>query len=722
MRKRIASLLLILALCLTLLPTVALAADSNKISITTVDELLQFANAVDNGDYDDKTDAVVSLDADLDLTGVAWKPIGSVFDGDGNLLHYFSGKFYGNGHTISNLDFSENYGENYGKTEYPVFGFFSVAYDAEISGLTIQGKLDVSNLGDVIFGTVAGVAENSKISDCVSDVSFTTDTDKYINGTAALCGYAINSTIEHCQNKGNFSVTTDTTSLQMGGIVGVASYNSTVQYCANTGDMTSWTPCTGGIVGQLYQDSKIINCYSTGKMVPLGNGTTDFGGIAGTVGAGTEIRHCYFAGEVDLSQYTATTPYTRLGGIVGNFSSGTPVVVFENNYFIETNNMTAFSKNTAAGTAKSLEYMKTEDFYKEITAAGGNYRFNSNGTPLLPAPKYTVSFVVTPAELANVVIKVNGQEVANPVDLEAGTYKVEVSADNCAVFTSDITITADTATHTQTIAMTYLPVDYYDPTYPVTTPDKTENGTVTVSPRSAEKGDTVTITAKPDSGYQLDDLTVTDKNGKELKLTDKGNGKYTFKMPAGKVTVSATFAPEKTAADYFADVPANSYYADAVLWAAKNGITGGIGNGLFGPNQPCTRAQIVTFLWRAAGSPEPKAMSSFADVSTDAYYAKAVAWAVENGITTGTGDGKFSPDTTCTRAQSVTFLFRAIGKLVDSKAEFSDVLTDSYYANAVAWAVVNGVTNGIGDGLFGPNNSCTRAQIVTFLFRAYQGK
>ena len=336
MRKRIASLLLILALCFTLLPTSALAADSNKISITTVDELLQFAKAVDDGEYDDKTDAVVSLDADLDLTGVAWKPIGSVFDGDGNLLHYFSGKFYGNGHTISNLDFSENYG----KAEYPVFGFFSVAYGAEISGLTIQGKLDVSNSGYVFFGTVAGVAENSKISDCVSDVSFT-DTDKYINGPAALCGYAINSTIEHCQNKGIFSVTTNTTSLQMGGIVGVAD-NSTVQYCANTGDMTSWTPHTGGIVGQLYQGSKIINCYSTGKMVPLGHGTTNFGGIAGTVGAGTEIRHCYFAGEMDLSQYTATTPYKRLGGIAGGVSSDTPV--FENNYFVQTENVPACFK------------------------------------------------------------------------------------------------------------------------------------------------------------------------------------------------------------------------------------------------------------------------------------------------------------------------------------------------------------------------------------------
>ena len=284
---------------IAMMPAAVFAEGQSKTSITTVDELLQFAQAVDNGEYKDKTDAVVSLDADLDLAGVVWKPIGSVFAADGTLQHYFSGKFYGNGHTISNLDFSENYG----KTEYPSFGFFSEVYGAEISGLTIQGKLDVSNSGYVYFGTVAGAAVDSKISDCASDVSFT-DTNIYINGTAALCGYAIDSTIEHCQNKGNFSVTTATTSLQMGGIVGLAQ-NSTVQFCANTGEMTSWTPCTGGIVGQLFQGSKIINCYSTGKMVPLGKGNTDFSGIAGIVGAGTEIRHCYFAGEVDVSQYSA---------------------------------------------------------------------------------------------------------------------------------------------------------------------------------------------------------------------------------------------------------------------------------------------------------------------------------------------------------------------------------------------------------------------------------
>ena len=646
MRKRIASLLLILALCFTLLPTAALAADSNKISITTVDELLQFANAVDNGEYDDKTDAVVSLDADLDLTGVAWKPIGSVFDGDGNLLHYFSGKFYGNGHTISNLDFSENYG----MAEYPVFGFFSVAYGAEISGLTIQGKLDVSNSGYVFFGTVAGVAENSKISDCVSDVSFT-DTDKYINGPAALCGYAINSTIEHCQNKGNFSVTTDTTSLQMGGIVGVAD-NSTVQYCANTGDMTSWTPHTGGIVGQLYQGSKIINCYSTGKLVPLGHGTTNFGGIAGTVGAGTEIRHCYFAGEMDLSQYTATTPYKRLGGIAGGVSSDTPV--FENNYFVQTENVPACFKYQDAGTEKTLDFMKTEDFFNEITAAGGNYRFNPNGTPLLPAPKYTVSFVVTPAELANVVIKVNGQEVANPVDLEAGTYTVEVNADNCEVFNSNITITADTATHTQTIAMTYLPSDYT---------------------------------------------------------------KF--------IEAIAAFVT-KVETSPFSDVSTSAYYYEAVKWAQEKGITGGIGNGLFGPNQPCTRAQIVTFLWRAAGSPVVNYAMNMSDVPEGSYYAEAVRWALSEGITTGTTGNTFSPDSECTRAQAVAFLFRYAASeavtLQELVSGFSDADSVPGYAlPAMNWALAEEIVQGNGSKLM-PNDSCTRAQIVTFLFRAYQDK
>ena len=260
----------------------------------------------------------------------------------------------------------------------------------------------------------------------------------------------------------------------------------------------------------------------------------------------------------------------------------------------------------------------------------------------------------------------------------------------------------------------------YDPTYSVSTPSKTEHGTVTVSPKSASKGDTVTVTVKPDSGYVLETLTVTDKNGNELTLKDKGDGKYTFTMPAGKVEVKATFMEDNSVLNFFYDVPNNAYFYEAVKWAVENGITTGVGNDLFAPEQPCTRAQIVTFLWRAAGSPEPKgAASGMTDVVSGSYYEKAVAWAIENGITTGTTTTTFSPDVTCTRAQAVTFLARALKAKAASAAEFSDVPTGSYFADAVAWAAANGVTEGIGGGLFGSDNDCTRGQIVTFLYRAY---
>ena len=251
--------------------------------------------------------------------------------------------------------------------------------------------------------------------------------------------------------------------------------------------------------------------------------------------------------------------------------------------------------------------------------------------------------------------------------------------------------------------------------------DKTENGAIAVSPKSASKGDTVTITAVPDKGYTLESLTVLDKDGKALELTDKGGGKYTFVMPAGKITVKAVFMDDNTMLNFFTDVHAEDYYYDAVLWAAQKGITGGIGDSLFAPNQSCTRAQIVTFLWRAAGSPEPKALSSFADVPANAYYAKAVAWAVENGITNGTTDTTFGPDETCTRAHGVTFLYRAAGtNTASGNSNFADVDANAYYASAVKWAVDNGITNGIGSSLFGPDSNCTRAQIVTFIYRCMQ--
>ena len=258
-----------------------------------------------------------------------------------------------------------------------------------------------------------------------------------------------------------------------------------------------------------------------------------------------------------------------------------------------------------------------------------------------------------------------------------------------------------------------------DTTYGITV-KSAKNGDVTASHKSASKGTTVTLTVDPDKGYVLDTLTVLDGKDKEIKLTEK-NGKYTFTMPAGKVTVEGKFkAEQSTGKNPFTDVPVGCYYEDAVIWAVDKGITAGTDATTFNPDGPCTRAQIVTFLWRAAGSPEPKSMSSFSDVSADSYYAKAVAWAVEKGITSGTGDGKFNPEDPCTRAQSVTFLYRAAGSpAVIGSAEFSDVASDTYYAAAVAWAAKNGITSGTGGGQFGSDNECTRGHIVTFLFSAY---
>ena len=256
-------------------------------------------------------------------------------------------------------------------------------------------------------------------------------------------------------------------------------------------------------------------------------------------------------------------------------------------------------------------------------------------------------------------------------------------------------------------------------TYPITVLNA-KNGTVAASHKTAPKGATITLTVAPDKDFVMDGLAVVDGAGAAIKLTDMGNGKYTFIMPASKVTVEGSFKEEfPDFPNPFSDIAPSDFCCDAVMWAVAKDITNGIGNYTFAPNQPCTRAQIVTFLWRAAGSPAPKSASNFTDVPADAYYAKAVVWAVENGITGGTGDGKFSPDATCTRAQAVTFLYRASGSpAVSGNAAFTDVAADAYYAAAVTWAEKNGITGGIGGGLFGSDQSCTRGQIVTFLYRA----
>ena len=394
------------------------------------------------------------------------------------------------------------------------------------------------------------------------------------------------------------------------------------------------------------------------------------------------------------------------------------------------------------GDKLSIKHTKdngTVEYYTgKVTADGGKLylTFTTNGfSPfVISSAVASIDGVMYPT-LAEAVANVDsGKTIKLETDCaEAVTVSrtVKFTLDkNSHAFTGSIkagSYTTVTATGTELVEYTftysrpYSGSSSYDPTYSVTV-DKTENGSVTVSPKSASKGSTVTITVKPDSGYVLETLTVTDKNGNELTLKDKGDGKYTFTMPAGKVEVKATFMEDNSVLNFFYDVPNGAYFYEAVKWAVKNGITTGVGNDLFAPEQPCTRAQIVTFLWRAAGSPEPKTASSFTDVPANAYYAKAVAWAVENGVTNGMTETTFAPDTTCTRGQSVTFLYRALKGTASGSTNFTDVKSDAFYADAVNWAVASDVTNGTSNTTFSPNADCTRAEIVTFLYRAYQGK
>ena len=719
MKKRIGSLLLILALCFTLLPTAAFAADSTdawdgtadiswytdhetdtEYRFTTAEQLAGMAKLI-NDDMANFKDKTIYLENDLDLGGHEWISIG---DGANTDVGSFQGVFDGQSHVIYNLYSHEGLKSENKDNNNNLYrnGLFGAIYNATVQNLGIENA-------DIVIPM--------------------NDTSTY--GKGILVDWMTDSTINNCYTTG--SITGGSyIEKYIGGIAGFLNGNNSISQCYSTAAIT------GNYDGEYYAEQE-------GGLEPM-DCWDSLGGIVGASYRGqVTISDCWFGGEIVVNSIQAP-----VGGIIG-FGKGVSMV----NCLVATKGI----GNDSLGNTYWLGYVVNTDakncFWPADDRYGSNVSneksgnsagtatndFNSDdvltglqtnaGTGIkwvagIGHPTFDWDVWHIPADYSDVDAAIAAAKAidsslySNYADVETAIGKVDRSKSKAEQAEVDAMAQA-IEDAINALVRRSSGGDDSDPTYAIEVGKDIRNGTVTANRRYAERGDTVTITVKPDDGFKLDDLTVTDKNGNELKLTDKGNGKYTFTMPAGKVEINAAFVKEVETSP-FSDVSTSAYYYEAVKWAQEKGITGGIGNGLFGPNQPCTRAQIVTFLWRAAGSPEPKSMSSFSDVSTDSYYAKAVAWAVENGITTGTGDGKFSPDTTCTRAQSVTFLFRAIGKLVDSKAEFSDVLTDSYYANAVAWAVENGVTNGIGDGLFGPDNSCTRAQIVTFLFRAYQGK
>ena len=489
----------------------------------------------------------------------------------------------------------------------------------------------------------------------------------------------------------------------------------------------------------------VLGDTTDGPCTVIGSGGTVFNGKV-TVTPGSTIEKGTFNDEV-INNGTITGGVftgTVINGEDGTIAEG---VSIPNLKFIVTfdNEGTKTTETIAKGDKLTAPTTQTKEGYR----FGGWYYDNNGGKAKWDFDTDTVTRAMTLTakwvQTYTVAFDTNGGSAVAPVTVDTGSTVTKPADPTKSGYTfggwykdstlqtpwdfANGTVTADTTLYAKWTANPPAPsYDDPDPTYAVSAP-AAENGKIAVSPKNASAGSTVTITVKPDSGYVLETISATDRNGNDLKLTDKGNGKYTFTMPTSKVEIKVTFMEDNSVLNFFYDVPNGAYYYDAVKWAVDNGITGGVGNSLFAPNQPCTRGQIVTFLWRAAGSPVVNYAMNMTDVAEDAYYGEAVRWALSEGITTGIGDTAFGPDAACTRAQAVAFLFRyavASGMdavtLADLISGFADAASVPGYAvSAMNWALSQGIMQGSGTQLLS-GNTCTRAQIVTFLYRANQGK
>ena len=720
MKKRIGSVLLALALCLSLLPATALAEGENGTTppstskmptysggsgtaedpwlISTVVDLKTLADTINTGASAD-FDAVGNYHgyyfkqtANLDLSGIDnWDPIG--YSGSGL---YFAGNYDGDGHTIS--------------------------------GAKSTGKVDKLNQTDKdsygcatagIFGWVAfGSVKNLTVKN--ADFLATGDNNKsYAGGVLAV---AYSCTVENCSvynSKIESRRNPNENSNYAGGITGIA-LKSSFEKCASVGNTIRHGSFGGGFIGSLDgEDSNFTNCYVancivTGCSDTISNSTLSGGFLGASMDGDAILNNCFVydcAAQPDENTkgddyFAVFAPNTQYGKIV------------------VTSHVYYYDANDAKVNDEELEnaVSKTVNEFADGTVA------EALGSAFAQGKDYPV-FATDPADYTAVdaaIAKANALNKNSYQDFSAVEKAIaDVVRDKNITEQSEVDAMAK-AIEDAIAELVKKPSSSSSsrPSYSITTPDKTENGSVNISSTSAKRGSIVTITVTPDAGYVLDKLTVTDKDGKDVALTKKSDTEYTFVMPAGKVEITPSFVKQaEEPSRVFVDVKTGDYFYDAVLWAVGKGITNGTSAETFSPEAPCTRAQIVTFLWRAAGSPVVNYAMNMTDVAADAYYAEAVRWALSEGITTGTSDHTFSPDAVCTREQAVTFLYRAAGSpAVSGESAFEDVGADAYYARAVAWAAQNGVTNGISQALFGTGSDCTRAQIVTFLYRAQQGK
>ena len=746
MKKKIVSLALVLTLCLSLLPVTAFAEEGeSEVSTTTVDTWDGTADTKWYTDHETDTEYYITtaeqlaglaqlvnadpgttnfagktfhLENDLDLSRHEWISIGTGRGGSDS-EYSFCGVFDGQYHVISNLYSHESY---------------------------IEGADESHNLlRNALFGSVYnGEVKNLGVADAEIWMDLKDDSAA---GKGILVDWMGKSKITNCWTSGSIC-SGSKIEKNIGGIVGVTEQGCTISGCYSTATLTGnfknsggyydpnkyLPPDTiGGIVGARFDGSlTVTDCWFDGKIV-VNSIQAAVGGIVGCIATGNNSVGGS-VGDADIATKNCMVTTTDMGADEGKktcWVAYAPYKTVKNCYWPNDEKYNPSLLADVGGASNKEQGTAVSDFTSEEVLVGLQ---KNTGTdvkwvagithPTFAWDKWHISANYTTVDeaLAKIPKDLSRYTTASVDALHQAKDAVDrtkskaeqAEVDAMAKAITDAIATLERKPSSSSSGSSR-------PRYDVTTPSKPENGSVTVDPERARSGSRVTVTVTPDSGYKLGELVVTDRDGKKLELTDKGNGQYTFTMPSGKVEVAAEFVKEVEVSP-FADVATDAYYYDAVKWAVNKGITNGVSETLFGPDQACTRAQIVTFLWRAAGSPEPKSGSTFADVAADAYYAKAVAWAVENGITKGTSETTFHPDETCTRAQGVTFLYRALGKLAAAQAGFTDVAADSYYADAVNWAAENGVTKGISETLFGPDGSCTRAQIVTFLYRAYQGK
>lgn len=710
-------------------------ANATEYHITTAEQLAGLAKLINEQDnsvmFKGKT---VYLDNDLDLAGYEWISIGNGLRQDNATkvdpegYYSFCGTFDGQGHVISNLyshdsllDNDDNYipdsnlATPHGRDVYKT-GLFGSVYKGTIKNLGVENAdiwidpNDVSTYGE---GILVDFLEDSTVENCWTTGSITGGMyfEKWIGGVIGIT--LGNCKISECYSKATITGNYDGSGYtipggakpmdnfdSLGGILGGVPFGGSLDIsdCWFDGEVavTSIQAAVGGIVG--YADEvNVKNCLVATTDIekdPVEETNTCW---VGYLWGGTVANNYWYTDEKYEATPLGEEVNKAAGTAVSDFKSADVLEGLQKNEGTGIEWVAGIKHPTFAWDERNIsaDYTKVDEAIAAAEAIDGSRYTNYDA---VEAAVKAVDRTKSKAEQG----KVDAMAEAITKAIAALVEKSNNSSSSCGGGSST-------------------------PRYAVTVPDKTENGSLSVTPQNAKRGSSVTITATPDKGCEVDEIVAKDANGNKLTLKDNGDGTYTFTMPASKVTIEATFtekhadepvAPEKL----FADVSADDYYYEAVKWASENGVTGGIGENLFGANLPCTRAQIVTFLWRAAGSPEPKGMSGFVDVSADAYYAKAVAWAVEQGIVSGTSATTFSPDAVCTRAQSVAFLYRAFGEKVNKAAGFSDVSADAYYADAVAWAVENGVASGIGGGLFAPDQDCARGQIVAFLYRAYQNK